>query len=344
MYAIRIAFAFSFGVTALAQSGVMVEGRVGAGNQGVSFNTHVEPPSPGPWAQLFSAGFNSYMINSFVVAHRYLYDDAHHILLGYDLLIESQPQSDAFRASFLELGIGSLELPAIGDGKPRADAVGQWQKLPLAKYPAPRMIHVGDVISVELWTASDTGQKIIDEIHFDAMLPYAITCCAPPAIIQQTMQARAAALRAATAISARPAPTVPGPAREFSAEDAEMRLGQFRISVNGTPEPPATSRAVATGSLIWFSLPNRGRYVLSLTPHPALGFAKAGEVRGGVVTFTLDGVTIKLECPVAIAPGDAAYSVYVLHDPQWEPTAQAQRGESQYGSVAIGELAKLTQN
>lgn len=153
------------------------------------------------------------------------------------------------------------------------------------------MIRTGDVISVELWTAPDTGQKIIDEVHTNGILPYALTRTAPPP-----------GLRAKAAAAAFTPPTVPGPAREFSPEDAEMRISQFRISVNGTPENPPKAATASTGALIWFSLPNRGRYVLSLAPHPALGFAKAGEVRGGVVTFTLDGATIKLECPLAIAP------------------------------------------
>jgi len=161
------------------------------------------------------------------------------------------------------------------------------------------------------------------------LLPYALTRTAPP------MALKAQAFTP---------PTVAGPAREFSVEDAELRIGQFRISVNGTSETPPKSAAASTGALVWFSLPNRGRYVLSLAPHPDLGFTKTGEVRGGVVTFSLGGETIKLECPNAIAPGDSAYNLYVLHDPLWEPTAQAQRSDVQYGSVDIGELTKLMRN
>ena len=164
---------------------------------------------------------------------------------------------------------------------------GEWKRLPLAKYPAPQLIHVGNVISIELWAAPDTGQKIIDYIRANELLPYSITrTAAPPK----------------TAVLAFAPPNVSGPAREFSAEDAEMRIAQFRISVNETMEDPPRFATASTGAMVWFSLPIHGRYCLSLTPHAALGFAKAGEVRGGVVTFTLDGATLKLECPLAIAP------------------------------------------
>jgi hypothetical protein len=325
----------------------MVREGAGGATQGIWFSARVEPPSPGPYAQVFTAGFQTKVYDSYLVGHRYLYDDTHNVFLGYDLLLQPEAQTDTYRASFLELGLGALELPAIGPNQPRADAEGQWKKLPLAKYPGPQIFRIGDVISIELLTASGTRQKIRDEIHTDAMLVYTMTGTAPPP--EPNLKAKATIVRSAIApatpaAASRPSPTVAGPVREFSVEDAEMRISQFRITVNGIAETPAKSASASTGALVWFSLPNHGRYILSLTPHPALGFAKAGEVRGGVATFTLGSETIKLECPAAIAPGSSAYSLYVNHDPKWEPTAQSQRGSIQYGSVDIGELAKLVRN
>jgi hypothetical protein len=242
--------------------------------------------------------------------------------------------------------MGAVELPPLGPGKPRAENPGEWKKLEPAEYPAPQIVHAGDVISIDVWLAPDTRQRLIDSIRIDAMLTDAIARAAqpqPPALQARALIVRSA-ITPAAAVPARPAPTVAGPAREFSTADAEMRIAQFRISVNGTAEAPPKGATASTGALVWFSLPNRGRYVLSLAPHLALGFSQAGEVRGGVATFTLDGATIKLECPTAIAPGYSAYNLYVMHDPQWQPTAQAQRDFIQYGSVDIEELAKLMQN
>jgi len=344
MYAIRIAFVVSFGVTALAQSGVGIPGNsTGGGAPGVRFSARVDPPSPGPWARNFSIGYEAKIVDSYYVAHRYLYDDTHDVFLGYDLLIQSQPQADTFLASFLELGIGALELPSLA-GHPRAQDPGEWTKLPLDKYPSRQLIHVGDVITVDVWTAPDTKQKIKDEIRIDAILVDAIAGTITPQ--GSSVPARVVVpARAATGRGlAFTPPTVAGRVRGFSVEDAEMRIGPFRISVDGIVETPPKIATASTGALVWFSLPNRGRYVLSLLPHPTLGFTEAGEVRGGVALFTLAGTTIKLECPAAIAPGYAAYNLYVMHDPQWEPTAQSQRRDIQYGSVDIEELAKLMQN
>ncbi|HEY1754727.1 MAG TPA: hypothetical protein VGG72_04990 [Bryobacteraceae bacterium] len=343
MLGLRIAIAVSFGAAAWAQSGITLKG-IGAGAaQGVDFKARVQPLTPGPWVQNFSFGFDTKIVNSYYLAHRYFYDDAHNVFVGYDLLLQPQPQPDTFRASFLELGMGAVELPSLGPGKPRAENPGEWKKLEPAEYPAPQIVHAGDVIAIDVWVAPDTRQRLIDNVRIDSMLTDAIAQAAQP-----QLQVRAGLVRSAiapaAAVPARPAPTVAGPAREFSTADAEMRIAQFRISVNGTPETPPKSATASTGALVWFSLPNRGRYVLSLAPHPALGFSQAGEIRGGVATFTLDGATIQLECPTAIAPGYSAYNLYVMHDPQWQPTAQAQRNFIQYGSVDIEELAKLMQN
>jgi hypothetical protein len=91
----------------------------------------------------------------------------------------------------------------------------------------------------------------------------------------------------------------------------------------------------------WLYVAGHGRYILSLTPRAELGFVKAGEVRGGLITFTLANDQFKVECPNAIAPGYAPYMLYVLRDPEWTPTATAQSGRALVGSVAPAEIVSL---
>jgi hypothetical protein len=117
-----------------------------------------------------------------------------------------------------------------------------------------------------------------------------------------------------------------------------MRLNQPQATLNGTPQSTAGRVSNVTGSLVWFYLPGRGRYILSLVPRPELDFQRAGEVRGGAITLTLSGDTIRLESPVEIATGHAPYNLYVLRDPEWEPTTPEQKGHFAVGSVAPEEL------
>jgi hypothetical protein len=59
---------------------------------------------------------------------------------------------------------------------------------------------------------------------------------------------------------------------------------------------------------------------LSLVPRPELGFRKAGEVRGSSLSFVIGKDTFTLSTGGRIAPGQAAYSLYVLHDPDFRLT------------------------
>src|SRR5579862_365203 len=340
MHSLRVIVAVIFCSAAHAQTGVGVGSAGGGGVQGVWFNAHVQPPSSGPWAQVFSAGSQSKITNSYLIAHRFFFDDAHHLMLGYDLLIETLPQANVFRVSFLGLGIGVLDLPALGPGHPRADTEGQWRRITIAKLPPPRMSSVGDVISVDVWTAPDTRQKILDDIHLDSILAYTITrTAAPPGLVAETAKAKAAAMRSGTARQSLAQPT--GPPHDYSPQDAEMRIEQPRLTLNGKEQSTFTSGTLtAAGPLVWFYLPGRGRYVLSLVARPDLDFAKAGDIRAGTVSFTLGNDSIKLECQRLIA-GPAPYNLYVSHDSQWEPTAQAQKGQFAIGTVGVDELIAL---
>ena len=112
------------------------------------------------------------------------------------------------------------------------------------------------------------------------------------------------------------------------------------VTLNGVRQASIPLRNVH-GALVWLYIPDQGRYVMSLTPHPDLNFKKAGEVRGGVISFTVDGDRITLECPSPIAPGDAPYHLYILHDEDWEPISEAQKLRPSLGSVSPAELTAL---
>jgi hypothetical protein len=298
--------------TALAQpGGIFFSGTPG----GVQFSLRTDPPSSG-LGRRFAAGIRSHsVLNGKSFYSRYFSDDANHLYLGYELLVQQQP--GAYLMTFGKLGLTALEIAVQSHNST------EWTMQPMPAIPEPRVVHDGDTISVVLFVDAATGEKLIDDIRID-----------PPR----------AAIRPATSLPPapvnRPIPTVSGNARDFSPADAELQIAQPRVTLNEAPQNTATRGAAnVRGSLVWFYLPDHGRYVLSLVPRPDLDFEKAGEVRGGAITFTLGTDSIKLECPTPIATGSTPYYLYVLHDPEWEPTAQAQKGQFATGSVAPGELA-----
>jgi hypothetical protein len=317
------ALAICVAATALAQPGGIFFSGTGGGIAtgtpgGVQFSLRTDPPSSG-LGRRFAAGMRSRgVLNGEMFYSRYLSDNANHLYLGYELLVQLQ-QPGTYLVTFGKLGLTALEIAAQSHNST------EWTMQPLPSIPEPRVVHDGETIGIDLFVDAATGEKLIDDIRID-----------PPRT----------AIRPASALPAapvnRPIPTVSGDARDFSAADAELQIAQPRVTLNGAPQNTAMRGAAnVRGSRVWFYLPAHGRYVLSLVPRPDLDFEEAGEVRGGAITFTVGNDSIKLECPTPIATGSAPYNLYVLHDPEWEPTAQAQKGQFATGSVAPGELAAL---
>jgi hypothetical protein len=290
------------------------------------FDAEVDPPSPPLRFEQHSSisGGALLAFSRGMMVHRFFRDSSKHVFLGYDVLIEPQRQLDAYRVTIGELGMGPFDM-FRGD-RPEPFDPAEWKKLPLPGYPAPRSVFSGNTISIDLGTIPDTGQKLIDYVTIQPQkAPWTLNNGGPIRGPLSTV------------------PAVEGIAREYSAEDAEIELVQPRVSVNGVSQDTTTARATesASGALVWFYLPKRGRYVLSLGPRSELGFVKAGEVRGGSITFTLEGDKFALDSSAPFTSGQVAYILYVLRDADWEPTAQAQRGHFQTGSVSAGEIALL---
>jgi hypothetical protein len=253
---------------------------------------------------------------------RVLLDNANRVYFGYELLIEQQ-QPGTYLATFGKLGVtpldlaGNLRLSLNSDGSTNLD----WTLAPLTEIPKPRAIRDSDMLTIVLFTDPATGEKLMDDIQLippRRLSPFLPVPPVPP-----------------------PVPTVSGTARDFSAADAELQIGLVRsVTLNGARQAPVSFRNVR-GPLLWLYVPDHGRYVFSLTPRPGLDFKEAGEVRGGVIAFAIGKDAITLECANAVATGDAAYHLYVLHDENWEPIAEAQKVRPGLGSVSLGELTAL---
>jgi hypothetical protein len=276
---------------------------------------------------------------------RTYYDKTNHIYFGYEAMVEEQ-QPGAYLVTFGRLGLTPLDLAAGGLQPPTRINPAEWTNQPLPAIPGPQLVHDGDVIRIELFVDAATNAELFDDIEIGAPAVRALPGGA--GAIFQNLTVPGPPLPPLTMSGGMilpnrgAVPRVEGTARDFTAADAEMQIRQPRITLNGAAQPIAgRGPAVVNGSLIWFYLPGRGRYILSLAPRPELDFQKAGEVRGGSIKFTLGGDTVTLECPIEIASGHAPYVLYVSRDPLWEPTAQAQKGQFAIGSVDAGELVEL---
>jgi hypothetical protein len=91
--------------------------------------------------------------------------------------------------------------------------------------------------------------------------------------------------------------------------------------VNGTVLDASTRVGGSlSGAALWFYLPERGRFVMSLLPNPKLGFRRAGEVTNALLRFTEGSDRYDIKSTSRIVPAGGRFNLYVLHDPEWRPT------------------------
>lgn len=279
-------------VPAFSQSGRIQNG-TGSFKNGLwfAYETRLELPIPGITGDKLGGGVTVGETG----IHRFMVDNSRHVYFGYDIAIDRVAEESAFRVTIRPLSIGAEKLHYFSDP-------ANWSilPLPLPGYPAPQTLHSGDVIALDLMTNAETGQKIVDYLTI-----------LPPRRGVGTFNPD----------PPRQFPYVPGTPRDFTIDDASLRLTAPRLTINGKLDESSTRiTGEVTGAAVWIYVPNRGRFILSLAPNQALGFRKAGEVRGSVLSFTLGADSFSIDCASPIAPGELPFNLYVLQDRSWKPT------------------------
>jgi hypothetical protein len=178
---------------------------------------------------------------------------------------------------------------ALGDDR------AAWRLLPAPKFPGPRTIRPYEVLELPLLTNEAWGQRLTDYV----------TVGEPPRQGFNAERPREFAFASGTP-------------RDFTATDVVLTLIEPRLTWTSPAGTGRVTRGDASGGVLWVYVPNAGRFLLSLVPHRQ--FVRAGSVRGTSLTFQMDGNTYHINSATRIAPGDAAFNLYVLRQPNWKPT------------------------
>jgi hypothetical protein len=215
--------------------------------------------------------------------HRVVLDSSQRRYFAYDLLVEPKDGSEALQVRIEPFSLSGTELAEMQMVDP------SWTPIPLLKYPLVPDVRAGDTVAIDLLENPATGQKVVDYLEFKRSSP-----------------AAAAAL---------------SPLGDLSLGEVEFQLENFRISLNGTVLDASTRVGGSiSGAALWFYLPERGRFVMSLLPNPKLGFRRAGEVSNRSLTFTEGRDRYDIQSTSRIVPAGGRFNLYVLHDPKWRPT------------------------
>ena len=137
-----------------------------------------------------------------------------------------------------------------------------WKTASPAGLPVPQIMRDGDELPIELYPAGPNNLSLIDYLRVGT---------------RDKMPHRQEA------------------PRDAYAEDAEFTLSQPRLSLNGVAS--AAVPETIHGAAVWIYVPGNGRYVLSFAPHAELGFKRAGEANGSLVTLVIDGNVFRIAGP-----------------------------------------------
>ena len=281
-----------FSQQVLAQSTRIDGGTVSQDKFGFYWETHLEPGTPP-----MSESFSTKTTNEPGRIHRILLDRSGKIYAGYDVIVTVLPEPNTYRVSFQKMAMS----PEITRGWTGGNSA-VWTQLPTDRWSdsAPQNIRGGDVISLTLFRNPTTGQSVVDYV---------------------TIQEPSRKFSGFNPTPERKFTYAAGTSRDFKTDDVQLTIQSPRLIVNGKLDESSTRRFdEVSGAIVWLYVAKHGRYLLSLVPHPELGFRRAGEVRGSSLSFVMGTETFNLNAGDRIAPGQGPFNLYVLHDPDWKPT------------------------
>ena len=163
---------------------------------------------------------------------------------------------------------------------------GPWTALPVPAMPGPQVVEIGDEVVFDLFVNGQTGQRIVEHIWIES---------ATPALPQQ----------------------VAASAPELKPSDVWMTLGKLKVALNNQVAEVGSGGKVS-GNQVWFALPDRGRYFLSLVPRD--GFTRAGSVTPRTLAFRIGGDSLGVATAERIIPADGTFALFVRHDPNYRGT------------------------
>jgi hypothetical protein len=237
--------------------------------------------------------------------HRVFVDGKNDLFFGYELLVERVASTRQFRVTVRPLSEDYLK-------QLRARAEFQKRRLhPSYNASAfksdPQLINDGDTFALDVLQSQRTGTKIVDMITVsltDPGMQEPVTDAAP---------------------------------RDLTLEEVQLKVTNYRLSVNGETIKDRPSGGCA-GALIWFALPDRGRFIISLVPHAGYDFRKIGSIRHNTLSFDWGDEHYEWESSLPIVGTGGNWNVWVLHDPDYKldlfdrpaPKSSGARQTSQY--------------
>ncbi|HEY9401891.1 MAG TPA: hypothetical protein VIQ24_04320 [Pyrinomonadaceae bacterium] len=221
------------------------------------------------------------------VVHRVLVDAEGAFVFGYDLVVEPITATKQFKVSLKPMSAEFEE--QLRSRRPRAAASRAGQNVSTLTRPTDaQLIDDGDAFALDLLVNPQTGVKIVDvvKVSFDRARLWS----APPRSL---------------------------PLRDFTLGNVELAVRDHKLTINGELVGGGRGKPARgfAGALLWFYVPERGRFIFSLMPHEGYNFQKVGRIENNRISFTLGGDAYEWTSSAPIVGTSGGnWNLWVLHD------------------------------
>ena len=330
--------------------------------KGISVVFKVETSSPDATRQSFGSvyftGYDESEKTSRV--HRVLADRESGAYFGYDLVIESDAAPNKFKVSIRPLSITPPETMRLSDLTLRS----------LPKYPEDMTVEDGDTIALELLYNPQTKVKITDLIKITTKKPQS----SDTSLFTTTVGGIGSGSKPGVSVGASQGVgsgkgvgqgggsgagvgfgsgsggglLSKENTRDFSYDDIKLRLTSPKLLINGTLGAFRGSewKGIIEGSVIYFYVPEKGRFIFSLFPHNDFNFQKAAALESNKIAFDSNGERFELISDEPIVAGGGDWNLWILFDPDFKPNLSFNSDSTdfvQYGAANSPENL-LTKN
>jgi len=219
------------------------------------------------------------------IIHRVLTDAQQNVVFGYDLWVSADPNTKKFSLAVLPAD-EAFRRTFLKDYTP-LQSNGSFATFP--KSTTPQTLDDGDAVSLELLVNNESGVKIVDvvSVTFD----------------RSTL--RENHLESAP--------------KDFTLDAVELGVKNYSLLINGTLVSKSKSTLGFTGTLLWFYVPDRGRFIFSLVPREGYEFAKIAILDDNRIEFTVNNERYEWLSSESILPNGGTWNLWVLHDTNYTP-------------------------
>jgi hypothetical protein len=225
------------------------------------------------------------------IIHRVLTDAERRVIFGYDLWVNADPVTRKFSLAVLPADEAFRRTFLRDSAPPRASEL-------FATFPKstkPQTLDDGDAISLELLVNQQSGLKIVDVVRvtFDRSTLRDSYLETPP--------------------------------KDFTLEAVSLSVRNYQLLIDGNLVGRSKSTIGCVGSLLWFYVPDRGRFIFSLVPRDGYSFKKMGVLDGNRIEFIANGEHYEWSSGAPILLNGGTWNLWVLHDKDYTPLFNSEK-------------------